>query len=301
MNSLFASVATALALSAATLPAWSAQYTYESVEYPGAVSTTLFAINDLRQYVGAKRDAQAIHTAIWNDGTSLQILDLSALGTIRESWALSINSFSDVAGMYIDLDGVSHGFLRHADGSVEHIEFPGGNNTLGYGVNDRGTVIGVYNDDAGAPHAFERLGGVYRNIDLPDGAITTPLSVNDSNQIVGEFQPTADVVGLGFVLNPDGTFTLHNAPDAPDQGTLFISINNRHEVLGTWYDADGNAFNFLRKQAKYKAVALPDSFGATFTSAQTVNDFNDIVGYYTDASGFAKGWTAFSKNGGLGR
>ena len=83
--------------------------------------------------------------------------------------------------------------------------------------------------------------------------------------------------------------------------TLFISINNRKEVLGAWFDADGNASNFLRKQAKYKAIALPDSFGAQITSAQTINDFNDIVGYYVDESGLAKGWTAFSKNGGIGQ
>jgi len=301
MKSIFASAAIALAISAAALPAWSAQYTYESVEFPGAQTTALYAVNNLRQYVGSKRDEQAIHAAIWNDGKSLQLLDLGALGPIKESWAFSINTHSDIAGQYIDLDGVVHGYVRHADNTVDHIEFPGGNNTAAYGVNDRGTVIGVYADEAGNPHAFERIKGVYKNIDLPNGAITTPLSVNNSNEIVGEFQPTADVTGTGFVLNPDGSFTLHNAPDAPDQSTLFISINNRREVLGAWFDAELNAHNFLRKQAKYKSIALPDSFGAVITSAQTINDFNDIVGYYADDSLLAKGWVAFSKNGGIGK
>jgi uncharacterized membrane protein len=301
MTSFLASATAALAISVATVPAWSAQYTYTSVEFPGAVTTALYAINDLRQYVGSKRDAQAIHAAIWNDGKQLQLLDLGALGPFKESWALSINTHADIAGFYIDLDGMQHGYLRHGDGTVEAMDFPGGVNTQSYGVNDRGTVIGVYQDAGGAPHAFERIKGVYKTIDLPGGAVTTPLSVNNSNVIVGEFQPTVDVTGRGFVLNPDGTFTLHNAPGAPDESTLFISINNRREVLGTWYDADGNANNFLRKQAKYKAVALPDSFGSTFTSAQTINDLDDIVGYYADASGFAHGWTAFSKAGGDGR
>jgi hypothetical protein len=295
MRSIFASAAAALAFSAVALPAWSAQYRYESVEFPGAVSTTLFAINNLRQYVGAKRDEQAIHRAIWNDGTHLQLLDLGALGPLNESWAFSINTRSDIAGMYIDTSGVFHGYLRHGDGTVETLDYPGAAGTQGYGVNDRGTVIGVYFDAAGVTHAFERIKGVYKNIDLPNGAATTPLSVNNSNQIVGEFQPTLDVFGYGFVLNEDGTFTLHNAPDAPPQSTLFISINNRKEVLGAWADADGNENNFLRKQAKYHAITLPDSFGATFTSAQTINDLNDIVGYYADETGFAKGWTAFSK------
>jgi hypothetical protein len=301
MTSLFATAAAALAITAFTLPAWSAQYNYESVEFPGAAATALYAVNDLRQYVGARRDQSALHAAIWNDGKRLQLLDLDALGPVKESWAYSINAFADIAGAYVDLSGMMHGYVRHGDGSVETLDFPGGNNTQGYGVNDRGTIIGVYEDAAGAPHAYERIKGVYRNIDLAGAAVTTPLSVNDDNQIVGEYQPTADVVGKGFVLDADGSFTLHNAPGAPDESTFFISINNRKEVLGAWYDAEGAAHNFLRKQAKYHAIALPGSFGATITSAQTINDFNDIVGYYVDQSGFAKGWTAFSKHGGDGR
>ena len=295
MTSLFASTAAALAIAVTAMPAWSAQYRYESVAFPGAVSTTLFAINDLRQYVGAKRDEQAIHNAIWNDGSGLQLLNLAALGDIRESWAFSINTSADIAGSYIDAAGVFHGYLRHHDGTVETIDYPGATSTQGYGVNDRGTMIGLYSDAAGVSHAFERIKGVFKTIDLPNGAATIPLSVNNSNQIVGEFQPTLDVTGYGFVLNEDGTFTLHSAPDAPPQSTFFISINNRRQVLGAWTDAEGNEFNFLRKQAKYYPIALPDSFGATFTSAQTINDLGDIVGYYADSTGFAKGWTAFSK------
>jgi hypothetical protein len=99
----------------------------------------------------------------------------------------------------------------------------------------------------------------------------------------------------------DGTFTLHAAPGAPPQSTFFISINNRREVLGAWVDAEGNNMNFLRRQSTYAPVVLPASFGATFTSAQTLNDLNDIVGYYADASGVARGWTAFTKHPGLGR
>jgi uncharacterized membrane protein len=301
MKSLIATAAAVIAFATPFAPAWGADHRYESVTFPGAVSTTLFAINNLRQYVGAEREASGVHHAIFNDGTRLALLDLAALGAINESWAFSINTHADIAGTFVDTSGESHGYLRHADGSVETLDYPGGNNTTGYGVNDRGTVIGLYSDAAGVVHAYERLKGVYLNIDLPNGFQTVPLSVNNSNQIVGGFQPSADVTGYGFVRQPDGAFTLHNAPGAPAQSTQFISINNRREVLGAWFDADGNPANFLRKQAKYVPVVLPDSFGALYTSAQTINDGNDIVGYYADASGFAKGWTAFAKHPGAGR
>jgi hypothetical protein len=298
MKSIIATAAAAIVFAASATPAWSSDYRYASVAFPGAVSTALYAVNNLRQFVGAEREASGVHHAIFDDGSRLALLDLGTLGAINESWAFSINTHADIAGTYIDTGGLSHGYLRHADGSVEAIDYPGGNNTQGFGVNDRGTVIGQYSDAAGVVHAFERVKGVYTNIDLPNGFQTVPLSVNNSNQVVGEFQPTADVTGTGFVLNPDGSFTLHNAPGAPAQSTLFISINNRREVLGTWFDADGNPANFLRKQSKYVPIALPDSFGSTYTSAQTINDGNDIVGYYFDSTGFAKGWTAFAKHPG---
>jgi len=301
MKSILATAAAAVTCVVLATPAWSSDYRYRSVSFPGAVSTALYAINDLRQFVGAEREASGVHNAIFDDGTHLALLDLSGLGPINESWAFSINTFAEIAGTYIDTSGMSHGYLHHADGSVETIDYPGGNNTTGYGVNDRGTLIGLYSDAAGVVHAYERVKGMYLTIDLPNGFATTPLSVNNSNQIVGEFQPTADVTGTGFVLNPDGSFTLHDAPGAPAQSTIFISINNRKEVLGTWFDADGNPFNFLRKQSKYVPVALPDSFGSTYTSAQTINDGNDIVGYYFDSTGFAKGWTAFAKHPGTGK
>lgn len=296
---LLAAIALAGAAQIAS-PAFGAQLKYQSVDYPGATATEVFAVNDLRQYVGAERESDGTHFALLNEGAGFNRIDLSALGAIQ-SWAYSINSMTDVAGTYIDAGGVSHGYVHHADGSIETIDFPGGNNTQGYGVNDRGTVIGLYNDDAGVPHAYARIKGQFMNIDIPGGIATTPLSVNDSNEIVGGFQKTADTVGYGFVRDASGHVTLHQAPGSLDQSTFFISANNRGGVLGSWQDADGNYVNFLRKQAKYYPVELPPSFGSAFTSAQTINDRSDIVGYYLGPDGIVHGWIGWAKNSLLGK
>jgi hypothetical protein len=300
---LFPRAAAAAAIAGAALlagPAFGAQLKYQSVDYPGAIATEVFAVNDLRQYVGAEREPDGSHFALLNQGAGFQRIDLSELGT-SQSWAYSINTMTDVCGTFIDSAGESHGYVHHADGSIETIDFPGGNNTQGYGVNDRGTVIGLYNDDSGATHAYARIKGQFMNIDIPGGIATTPLSVNDSNEIVGQFQKHEDTTGYGFVRDAAGHVTLHQAPGSPPESTFFISANNRGGVLGTWVDADGNYVNFLRKQAKYYPVGLPDSFGATFTSAQTINDLNDIVGYYVGPDGVVHGWLGWAKNSGLGK
>jgi hypothetical protein len=42
----------------------------------------------------------------------------------------------------------------------------------------------------------------------------------------------------------------------------------------------------------YRGFDLPARFAASLVSAQTVNDRDDIVGYYLDASGAAHGFRA---------
>ena len=112
MKSIIATAAAAIVFAASATPAWSSDYRYASVAFPGAVSTALYAVNNLRQVVGAEREASGVHHAIFNDGTQLALLDLGALGAINESWAFSINTHADIAGTYIDTGGLSHGYLR---------------------------------------------------------------------------------------------------------------------------------------------------------------------------------------------
>jgi hypothetical protein len=50
--------------------------------------------------------------------------------------------------------------------------------------------------------------------------------------------------------------------------------------------------NFLKTGRVYRPFDLPERFGASFTSAQTVNDSGSIVGYYLDASSVAHGFVA---------
>ncbi len=279
-----------LALPAAV---WGAEYRYNTVDFAGAANTALYAINDLGHYVGAEKDASGAHHAVFNDGTQLALLDPTGLiGTSAESWAYSISHRGDIAGAYIDATGASHGYLRHATGKVDTLDYPGGFDTQAYGVNDHGTVIGAYNDAAGNTHAFVLRNGHYKPADLAGGILTVPLSINDWEQIAGEYITTPGTAGYGYVQFRSGRYTLHTAPGSQPQQTFFISINNFREVLGAYEDAAGKQQNFIRKGSTYLPFDLPSSFAASFVSAQTINDREDIVGYYLDASSVAHGFVA---------
>jgi uncharacterized membrane protein len=286
-------IAAALALPAA---AASPDYRYRTLDYPAGSDTQLFALNDHRQIVGSELGADGFWHALFDDGSGLAPIDLSALGAgITHSFAFSVNTQADIAGTFKNAVGY-HGFVRHADGTFEVIDYPGAHDTQDYGINDLGEVIGLYFDAAGVSHAFKRVGGVLSNMDLPGAVTTVPLSVDNAGQIAGEYVKTEGTVGYGFLQQPDGTFNLYSHPAAPAESTFFISVNNVGEVLGAWVDATGAAHNFLaRAGGGFVPVGLPSSFGATATSAQTINDNGDVVGYYVDAAGASHGATAFKK------
>jgi len=289
-------IATLLA-AAVALPAAAAggHHRYRTADYPGAQNTQIYALNDARQFVGSEQAADGLWHAVFDDGTGLATLDLSPLGAdVTHSFAFSINTQADIAGTFKNTTGY-HGFLRHADGSFEVIDYPGGHDTQDFGVNDHGEVIGMYTDANDVVHAFRRLGGVLSNIDLPDAVETVPFSVNNAGQIAGEMIKTDGTAGYGYVQRADGSFELFSHPAAPPESTFFISINNRGEILGAYLDADGAQHNFLRRGSKYLPVGLPPSFGASYTSAQTINDGDDVVGFYQDADGVSHGVTAFDK------
>jgi uncharacterized membrane protein len=271
-------------------------YQFRVVDFPGSGRTFIFALNNAGQFVGAEQDfAGAPPHAIFDDGRQLQLLELSGPASASvASWAFSINNRGDIAGAYADASRVLHGYLRHADGTLTQIEFPGATATQAFGVNDREEVIGLYSDAQGNSHAFVRRDGRYRTADLPGGTATStiPLSINDLEQIVGEYIATPGTNGFGYLQRRDGRFQLTTAPGSPPEQTFFISINNRQQILGAFADASGVQHNFLKTGDDYHPFDLPVRLGAAFVSAQTVNDRDAIVGYYLDASSVAHGFVA---------
>jgi probable HAF family extracellular repeat protein len=269
-----------------------AQYTFKAVNYPGASNTQIFAVNNASHYVGAFYDAQVNGHAMYFDGKTLAALDPSGvIGTAPNSFAFSLNNRGDIAGSYTDASGSYHGYLYN-HGKITDIEFPGGFNTQAFGVNDLRQVIGVFTDSAKAPHAFLLRRGVYKQIDLPNGIQTVPFSINDSTEIVGQFVNVAKTTGHGYLQIKSGKFTLYDAPHAAPNSTYLISINNRNQIVGFYFDKAGMYHNILLHGKNLTQLKVPNSFQASFASFQTINDSGEIVGYYNDAQQVAHGFVA---------
>src|SRR6476619_2603503 len=92
------------------------------------------------------------------------------------------------------------------------IDYPGAAATAAFGINDRGDVVGRWDDVDGNVHGFLLRHGQFTSIDVPGGTFTAPRAVNDAGDVAGRWVD-ADGVPRGFVLRK-GVFTSVDYPEA---------------------------------------------------------------------------------------
>jgi probable HAF family extracellular repeat protein len=114
---------------------------------------------------------------------------------------------------------------------------------MAIGINDTGSVVGHYYDNAGNAHGFLETGGEYVTIDDPFAGTkgTFPKEVNNHGQVVGVYY---DQTGAqhAFIYDAGSYVTVDNPLGV--KGTLAYGINDSGQIVGYFKDADGNAHGF---------------------------------------------------------
>ncbi|MGA2889565.1 MAG: hypothetical protein ABSE51_16070 [Terracidiphilus sp.] len=175
--------------------------------------------------------------------------------------------------------------------------FPGVTSTLGYGVNDRGDVVGAYQinpDPLGNPttagqHGFVLKNGTYTTIDVPfPGATSTgAVGINNHGVIVGSY---SDGSFHGFVLRR-GVFTSFDFPGPNAVDTSANGINDEGTIVGDYFDlVSQQRRGFILERGIFYSVDVPFT-GACCTSAGGINNRGHIVGSYIGADGVGHGFT----------
>jgi hypothetical protein len=163
--------------------------------------------------------------------------------------------------------------------------------TLPGGIDDRGRIVGEYNDATGE-HGFLRdRRGRLTSFDVPGALATVATRINNSGQIVGAYSEVSrnlkDPGGSmprGFLLD-HGRLTRIDAPGA--LYTQAIGLNDRRRVVGNYVDQAGTSHGFLWRRGRFTTIDFPGSI-ATLTF--DVNNPGEIVGYYIDRDGGIHGF-----------
>lgn len=147
------------------------------------------------------------------------------------------------------------------------------------GLNNRDQAVG-WNDS----HGLVYEAGNFYELDYPAAIATELLAINDRGDIIGLAQVGNDWV---YFLYANGAFSRLELPGVFAQPA---DINNRGEIVGTYYDANGIAHGFLYADALTQTVDVP---GSTRTSLAGINDRGEIVGT-DDASAFVYSGRTFT-------
>jgi hypothetical protein len=120
-----------------------------------------------------------------------------------------INDRGNIVGSYI-AQGVTHGFVLSGDDDHGFLlsgdqytifDFPGDDmDTVAYGIDDSGDIVGSYYGRQIGQHGFILSEGVYTTIDPPDSHRTLALGINNSGVIAGMFFVGPNV--RGFIATP---------------------------------------------------------------------------------------------------
>ena len=226
--------------------------------------------------------------------------------------AFGINDSGEIAGTYIDSQGVFHGFTYNAStAAFTSVTNPNQIGTVFFGINDNGQIIGesdgayfIYSgssfdalssfpagdegeadgiNDSDQIVGFEGEGGpgfLYDSgqttiIRFPGALDTEAFGINDSGQIVGWYAlPNSPASGFSY---SGGTFTTIN--DSNELSTALLAISNNGEMVGFYSNGIGaqGPHAISDSNGVFSSAEPPD---ATNSYATGVNDAGQVVGYY---------------------
>jgi uncharacterized membrane protein len=267
--------------------------TFITLDFPGALATRLWGINDLGQIVGDYSLSDGTDHGFLFDlaGGFTTIDDPNGDGSDNE--ARGINNSGEIVGFYIDkTDHFRHGYL-YSQGTFTTIDVPvtGASNTLIYGINDNDEVVGQY-IDSGTPafHGFRLhlTDGAFATVDHP-GGLTAPTGITNAprTQISGTFGDGFN--NHGFLIS-NGIFSTFDYPSAVS--TQGYGMNRRTQIVGNYETTTPPATQgYLRDtNGSFKPIVYPNS---NSTTPADINNFGVIVGNYNtlanlDYQGFVR-------------
>ena len=290
-----------------------------------AASANGWSLKSWRQFFGNAADAPSKTSGISKPYASPQTAGGSSSYTITSYDApgadttaehgtvgIAIDAAGDIAGLYLDSNGATHGFERAASGAITDFDPPGAGTastqgTFALSIDPGGNYItGMYADSGNSYHGYVRAAnGTITDFDVSGAGTgghrgTIPLSVNTGGVIAGIYTTGTSLSGTtfyhGFMRAANGTITTFDAPGAGTntaQGTAPSAINASGTITGTYADSSGVEHGFVRDASG--TITSFDAPGAGTsgngiglksegTIPVNIDSAGDISGVYTDAS-----------------
>ncbi len=222
---------------------------YTIIDVPDTAGTLVSAPNMQGQIVLGYWNPpdNFMHTALYTRGTYSFLPDVPGQQNTSPS---AINARGQISGVawngdfvivhgYI-WDGMDYTVYDHPDTDIPQ--------TLGFGINNRGQIVGQYTMQNGEIHGFLKEGNAYTEISFPGAPNTAAFGINDSGEIVGLYGeagagPFGFAVGSqGFILSK-GVFSTLAYPGS--ESSFPLAMNDTGQIVGVYVDDQGMFHGYL--------------------------------------------------------
>ena len=158
-----------------------------------------------------------------------------------------INNKGEIVGAY-RLEPPRHAYLLKAGrfAPLAPSTVLGTNFSEAYKNNDRGDVVGYYQDDIGNNHGFLLRKGVLTTLDFPTASNTGAWGINESGTVVGSWSivdSDGNLLAAHGFLAEGAKFTSLDYPRSAN--TTAWGINSAGQMVGNWFDSDGNTHGWV--------------------------------------------------------
>jgi probable HAF family extracellular repeat protein len=181
----------------------------------------------------------------------------------------------------------------YGQGNYVNENFPGSQQTQVTGLNNRDLTVGFWADANGDNFGFVEHDGKFTNVidpNAPKGAPGTPtvqqlLGVNDFDKAVGFWtDANGNTHGFTYDVNSKSFSEVNIAGFA---STTTTAINDEGHLAG-FSSNGGNDVSFIKEGNKLEWLTGPK--GAVSVQALGINNEDQVVGSYTDATGATHGF-----------
>jgi uncharacterized membrane protein len=275
---------------AADTPKLTFKFTKDNV--PGARQTMPYGISNAGVTVGQYQDTSGVsHGYILNGKTLTALDDPNGSNTI--AGGLPYKGVIPVVGYYTNSAGAYVGFL-YDDKTKQFTDIPGPAGAIAsgaLGINDKGEIVGAYEDSSKVWHGFLLQGSNYATLDVPGATYTQADGINDRGHIVLMWTDSS-----GFTQSSLYKHKKYKTIDVPGvQNSWAGGINNDDDVVFQWWGFTGLTQGALctkcnsggRKYYKFDYPKATQTYGWGINDKQTISG-----GYQPYSTTFYSGYKA---------
>jgi hypothetical protein len=250
-------------------------FTFTTIDFPGAIQTSVSGINGSGQVVGTYSNAGPDGHGFLLSGGVFTTIDYPGKTLTT---AIGINDSGQVTGTY-GPTSQRHGFLL-SGGVFSTIDPPGSTDTLLGGINNSGQVVGSYTTGLNSATCFLLTGGVFTTFNVPGSTFCFASGINNSGQVAGAYIDGG--AKLHGYLRSGGVFTTIDFPGATN--TSAGGINDSGMITGTYYlSGQSEGHGYLLSGGVFTTIDFPGAVPSIASGANGINNSGQIVGNYGPA------------------